>query len=297
MPGTSGRGAGLGSKARPGGARATSQVSPGAAGIGEVLSVTEIRYYAVLVSSRNPRKPTRQDGDPAPVPTTPDLPTLARADALELARLLKAFLLEENRRARDVSAAIGRAPEYLTRVFNGRLALKLKDMFAVFAEVGKNPRRFLLKHYPLGGIDVTRHLHAEQLQALPGSALLVRMIEEHLFAAPPPLPELVELRALGALRSAIARAGTKQRHISRDLGLPPDALGQILRERADLMMWHTFGVLRATKTSAASFFQEITAPEDATSLGADDWARLVRLVESAPPPALPPSQPPKPRKR
>lgn len=183
-----------------------------------------------------------------------------------------------------MSSAIGRAPEYLTRVFNGRLALKLKDMFALFAVVGKNPRRFLLRHYPLGGVDVTGHLNAEQLGSLPGSALLLRMIEDHLFAAPPPLPELVEARALGSLRSAIARAGMKQRHISEALGMPVDALGQILRERADLMMWHAFGVLRATGTSAASFFQEITAPEDAASLGAAEWARLVRLVESAPQP-------------
>lgn len=209
----------------------------------------------------------------------------AEAEAHELALKLKQFCVEQGVPAREMSQRIGRAPEYLTRVFAGRHTLKIKDVFRIFAALQVNPRRFLFRHYPLGGAELSFQLDPQRLATLPGGEMLARMIEVHLLGGPPMEPMQTVERAGRILRGLIARSATKQRAVARELDVADDALGQALRGRTGLAAWHVFGILAATQTSPARFFHELTAPEDPVALGAEEWSRIVRLAEGVGAPA------------
>lgn len=211
--------------------------------------------------------------------------TTLRSAALEAAQelclQLKQYLVEQGVTAKEMSVAIGRAPEYLSRAFRGRFPLKIRDVFAVFHALGKSPRRFLMRYYPLGGADLEGSTRPEALSGLAGGALLSRLLETHLFEDAPLPPELVLQRAGRNLRGTIARSPTSQRAIAAELGMTEHAFGQALRNRSGLDAWHVFAVLRATGKSPARFFEEITEPEDAASLGPAAWQRILDLAEKA----------------
>ncbi len=213
-------------------------------------------------------------------------PTPLRQRAVEeghtLALHLKQFLVEEGLVVKELSSRLGRAPQYLGRVFAGRFPLKLKDLFGTFELLGKNPRRFLFRFYPPGG-SLETALHPKNLAKLGGGTLFAELIERHLFGEAPLPARLVVERAARVLRGMIASSPKTQRAIGRELGMPQDSLSQALRLRTGLDAWHVFGILAATGNPPARFFHQITEPESQT-LDSEIFRRATVLATRPAPP-------------
>lgn len=201
----------------------------------------------------------------------------ARAEAWELARLVRQQLRESGAKATEVSRALGYAPEYLGRALRGAIDLKLVDVFAVLRVLGVSPRTFLARHYPLVSGE------GRPAAELTGLLLKVQALLAH--AAGPaavPEPEVLNERATGLLRGLISRAGKTQRSVARELGVSELALGEILRGRANLRAWHVFAVLATTGTSPAVFFHDLlAASEGETSLPGEATGELTELLQRA----------------
>ncbi len=181
----------------------------------------------------------------------------AKESARRLALELKALLRDSGQPALAVSRSLGRAPEYLTRVFNGRVELKMKDAFGILQALAVNPGAFFESHFRSANGGQAARGEAKTESRAGGSTvdeLLIPALDARQEA---PHELLASTRA--ALRRRIVAAGANQRAVSRDLGLPRDALGQALRDGTDLTAWHVFGVLMATETPAEAFFREVVA--------------------------------------
>ena len=211
-----------------------------------------------------------------------DLAPEARRESARLGLALKQYIRECDSSAAQVSRSLGRAPQYLTRAFAGILPLRIEEVFRLFEILGKHPHVFFDRHYPLGGIerDLPSAPSAPPRQETPH---LMAYLDSAVAAPLPPSAEM-ERRAGRILKGLIVGAGTRQRAVSLKLGLPRDALGQALRGGTDLAAWHVFGVLAATKTSAAQFFHTLLGPDDSlssASLSTPRWDDLVGALERA----------------
>jgi hypothetical protein len=145
---------------------------------------------------------------------------------------LKALIRSSGHFATGVSRQLRLHPGYLTKAFNGALALKLKHVLGVLAAVGEPAHRFFGRHYPpppsrrAGSAGVAdRRAEVE---------LVLRSLLGGDDTEEVPEPAAVEARAGQILRGRIAEAGTSQRSVSRALKLPKDQLGRALRGEKDL---------------------------------------------------------------
>lgn len=199
----------------------------------------------------------------------------AQAEALELARRLKAQIREDRARAEEVSEALGYARKYLGRVFAGRIDLKLLDVFGVLRELNVSPRTFFSRHYPLAGATALPKVEAAGILAQV-KALLQRA------EGPPWVPEPAVLndRASRLLRGLLVRAGKTQRAVAEELGSDRHALGQVLRGRLNLRAWHAFALMAATGASPALFFHELLAmAEEDRPLPGVEAGEITELLE------------------
>lgn len=211
-----------------------------------------------------------------------DLALEARRESAKLGLALKQYIRECDSTAAHGSRALGRAPQYLTRVFAGILPLRIEEVFRLFEILGRHPHVFFDRHYPLGGVE--RDPPAASPGPPPQEAPHLAAYLESAVAAPLPPSAEMEKRAGRILKGLIVGASTRQRAVSLKMGLPRDALGQALRGGTDLSAWHVFGVLAATKTSAAQFFRALLGPDDSlasASAGTPRWDDLVGALERA----------------
>lgn len=197
---------------------------------------------------------------------------IAKAESRRLALALKQQIRQRGSLATAVSQDLGRAPQYLTRVFAGRLELKMKDVLGALAFLGLDANDFFRRLYPVpepAGLSAYRR----QLVVLDR---LARGLEK------PALPSTEEMldKARRILRAWIVGAQLTQRQISVELGLSEDALGQALRGNTDLYAWHVFGVLAATGHTPDVFFDEACARDEGLGLSPEQAAVLGRVLEA-----------------
>lgn len=196
----------------------------------------------------------------------------AKAESRRLAMALKQEIKQQRSLATEVSQALGRAPQYLTRVFAGRLELKMKDVLGALEILGRDPDLFFHRLYPVSepaGLDA----HRRPLRTLDRMA---RQLEAPL---PVPADDILE-KARRILRSWVVGARRTQRAISLELGLSVDALGQALRGNTDLYAWHVFAVLAATGKTADVFFDEACARDERAGLSPRGAVVLSRVLEA-----------------
>ncbi len=198
-------------------------------------------------------------------------------DAARLVRGLKAALRQAKISHSAASQHLDRGPSYVSRVFGGRLKLKVREVFELIELAGFHPWKFFDVYFPLGGERYAalreryREERADYLAKAPdtGALLLARLQRD--LRHPVDSTEWSN-RAGALLREKILAAGRNQRAISRELGLSPVALGLALRGNSRLTFGHVFGVLDRLGMSPARFFVELMSNEE-------DPTERLRLAE------------------
>lgn len=197
---------------------------------------------------------------------------MAKAASRRLAMALKQEIHLAQTRATEVSQALERAPQYLTRVFAGRLELKMKDVLGALEVIGREPEAFFERHFPIQ--------EPEGLAAHRRSIAEIERMARHLDPPVPPSTAFILDKARRVLRAWIVGATRTQREISLEVGLSEDALGQALRGNTDLYAWHVFAVLAATHKTADVFFDEICARDESAGLTPEGAAVLGKVLEA-----------------
>lgn len=210
--------------------------------------------------------------DPMPSPSPR---ALAEARAQALALYLKVTLKELGTEATTVSRALGRGPQYLSQVFAGRSALKLKDLFGALGHLDRHPEDFFTRAYPAPAAPPAKKAATRPMAK-------VEQMGARLLRSPyRRTPKQSTDRAGQVLAAWIVGAGMKQRPISRKLGLGAESLAKALRNETDLTAWHVLGVLAEIGQEPGLFFEEVVASDEPHGL-TDEGARLLaRVLEDA----------------
>jgi hypothetical protein len=205
---------------------------------------------------------------------------LALEQVQELAGLLRQHIKSAGSTAKAASLSLGLGPAYLSRVFRGAYALKLRHAFAILATIGERPAEFFAEHYSLAGSWPPPPAPPEGVDDAEEEELPAELSQEAVLAAgerqvPDREPtELVD-KARRLVAAVLDRKGVKRRAVDRALKLgSEDRLGRALRGEADLLALHLFGTLAVVGTSPAVFFAELFAPK------ARQYAELLELLES-----------------
>lgn len=172
---------------------------------------------------------------------------------------------------RAASVVLGHAPGYLSKVFCGRLPLRLATVFGLLRLLGKEPLFFFGRLFPLSEVE-SRQVLSSGLDLGAAITRLVALADAQADDRSP--SEWVELTR-ETLRLTLRGGGFKARAMSRALDLKPDALGNALRRRATLTAFHLFGTLEVLGRSPGAFFAEICRPEGEEM----PWMEVVELAE------------------
>ena len=189
---------------------------------------------------------------------------LARGQVEELCGLLRQAIRGSDSTAKAVSVELGMAPAYLSRVFKGHHALKVKHVFGILAALGEDPADFFAQHYPLTVRLPPRREEPEAEEASeepPHEASQEAALAEGRWRWPATDPQEMVERTRRLLAAVLDRKDVKRRAVDRALGLgKEDRLGRALRGEADLLALHVFGALAVAGVPPAVFFAELLTP-------------------------------------
>ncbi len=230
----------------------------------------------------------RRRAAPAPaLPAREDWLAAAEADLGALRQVLLGRLASSEHSTRSLSEALGLHRVYLHRALAGERRLTVKVVFEVLELLELGAVEVFAEAFVLGG-PAAEELRRRRL-ALGLSTATAQDLAESLRALEEErgriTPTERSLRAAELLRFLIKARGGSMREISRQLCGGPDALGQVLRGRAELTFTHVFGALRYLGVGPGRYFFELALstppsgvdhPERAAFL---DW--LERTYEEA----------------
>lgn len=182
----------------------------------------------------------------------------------------------------QLSKGLGHHRNYLGKVLNGHLRVRVRELFELLTLLKVPPADFFDIYYPLGGLAHVRLRARYRDGELPiwGSDLRwFGELDAWRRSLSPPSPEELEERAARLLRQYVRVSPTTQRAISRELGLSPDALGLALRGNTRLDFRHVFGVLQAIGMEPERYFAELVGPEDRNLVDTLRWNQLLDEIE------------------
>lgn len=180
----------------------------------------------------------------------------------------------------ELSRDIGRHPNYLSRALRGAVELKVRDLFAVLLQIHMSPGQLFLWLYPLGGeVAAKRERDPAHPAARDDSTerLLRKIeIEKGYFRRS---PEEWAGRVVEMLRDLLRRKKMPQETASRELGLGPRALPQVLAGKTKLTLDQLLRVLALTETPPGRFFLELFGAPEEDALAALQWVRYLDALE------------------
>ena len=206
-----------------------------------------------------------------------------REEVGRVSRALAELIERSGRPLSAVSRRLGHHPSYLSRVFAGRLALKLREAFEVLALIGVEPALFFGPLYPFAGAGELRFeaLGLPWLGGEGGRTVRELLLEEvRGLREKPAAPGGVTLQAGRVLRRALKKARVPQAEASRAIGRSPSSLGQALRGNTELTLLHVLGCLAASGADPGRFFVEILGPADEDLSESLAWTHYLDRLEA-----------------
>ncbi len=159
-------------------------------------------------------------------------------DLKRITARLKVAARRAKRPFRELSAAVGYSPHYLSQLFGGSARLGMGLVFQLCNEIRLPPVRLFGEVY--GFADLLPD------PGTPGDIALSR-----------PVDVQSELSRLAdSLYAKVAESDKSQRQLSALLGEHADYVNQILGERIELKLEHVLRLLAVLKIDAATFFAE-----------------------------------------
>jgi transcriptional regulator with XRE-family HTH domain len=174
----------------------------------------------------------------------------------------------------QLSRALGRAPNYLSKALGSGAQLKVSELFELLWMLGIAPFDFFLHFFPLGGETSIPPGAAEpQVARFPLSEPSTRRRTRD--SARAAREEAIKVGML--LREHIRRQGFTQARVAQGLGLSPRALGHALSGSTRLHIAHVCAVLEQLGLSQSRFFTELIS---LNARGVDpEWSALLDQLE------------------
>lgn len=193
---------------------------------------------------------------------------------------LKLLIRARGATGKAVARRLGVHPGHLARVFGGRRPLHVEQVFRILEAVNVAPWDFFSMMYRLGAEPAQLSRRWSETEPGPPPRNTREVFGE--LARRTGLDKsalFFTAKAGRVLRAGIARQGLTQRHVARQIGMPSDGLGEILRGKVRMNFQHVFPVLEVLGWTPARFFLDVFATEPADPVQALSQSQLFDDLE------------------